>query len=1159
MTDRDPADAFRAFALAAITVLSVVSLSMGAIPVAAAAQSNTTISDCTTINSPGVYQVDGDISSSSGTCIEITSGDVVLDGQSNAIDLSSSGEGVNVTSSGSISNVTVRNLMVNGGAVGMTVHAPGDGATVTDIAFVNNHLDGTDYGMNLTADGSQSTVDFEIADTRMRNVSGHGIEVVADGADADVTVAITGNDIVAGDEGIDDIDADGKGTSLTTSIVGNSITSDSGETIQTVDANADDQTVDVVIKDNALTAEYEGIEDVEANGVGTQASVSILNNTIDAGSEGIGDVQADAGDQTVDVEIVGNNVTAAQEGISDVEADGDNTQATITIADNVIATDQEGIQDVEANSNNQTVDIAITGNDITGGYEGIEDVLADGTDTEATITIADNVIDAGEEGINDVEGDYDNQTLDIAITGNDITAVDEGIDDIDVDGIGTEASVSILDNVIDAGEEGIDDVEGDGDEQTINLAISGNDVTAGYEGIRSVQVDGIDATVNVSVVGNAITAGADGTYDGILEITTNATVAPSASANTSANTTVDADLSNPSVTVVVADNEIDATRHGIGAVDLGPSNQTVDVAVVGNHITGFSGNGIEFESVPFDDGKDLAGLVRANTLVGNDSSQVGVLIDPIAGTESSPGEFTVEYNDIRTADTAVGILDGPVDGIGIHENYLGGDSYGVANGNTTTGSFVDATDNYWAADDGPGSAGPFEDPVTGALANGSGSEVTGLPATMKLYSGGASDVPTTTASNVHFDPYLTVEPDENFTVELDSTNSPVDEGETLTVEATVANQDVGADRSTQTVELVVGGAVRDSKTVTLGAQESETVTLSWATDSNDGGNYTATVASANDSDSTEVRVFAPPNFALEIDGTNAPVTEGETVTVEATVQNTGDVEATRTLTLTIGGFERASTTLTLGPEESETVTLSWATAAGDAGSYTAVVDSEDDTERVDVTVEEEESSSGPPTGEVTDTPTPTETPSEASVSISDQQATDAGTVVTVDQVTLEQGGFVVIHQGQGGPVIGVSDYLEPGVYQDVTILLDEEIDSLTGLVAMAHRDTNGNEQWDFVTSGGEDDVPYMEDGEPVTDSAAVTGSSATATPDASTDSPTEAPTEAPTETATPTETSTDQPSMPTDTPTEGDTPGFGPVVAFVALLAAALLAVRRKD
>jgi hypothetical protein len=39
---------------------------------------------------------------------------------------------------------------------------------------------------------------------------------------------------------------------------------------------------------------------------------------------------------------------------------------------------------------------------------------------------------------------------------------------------------------------------------------------------------------------------------------------------------------------------------------------------------------------------------------------------------------------------------------------------------------------------------------------------------------------------------------------------------------------------------------------------------------------------------------------------------------------------------------------------------------------------------------------------------------------------------------------------------------------------------------MAHRDTNGNETYDFVTSGGAADGPYTDAGSAVTDSASIT-------------------------------------------------------------------------
>jgi PGF-CTERM protein len=66
--------------------------------------------------------------------------------------------------------------------------------------------------------------------------------------------------------------------------------------------------------------------------------------------------------------------------------------------------------------------------------------------------------------------------------------------------------------------------------------------------------------------------------------------------------------------------------------------------------------------------------------------------------------------------------------------------------------------------------------------------------------------------------------------------------------------------------------------------------------------------------------------------------------------------------------------------------------------------------------------------------------------------------------------------------------------------------------------------------------------------------------------PTERPTPTPTErpTPTPTERPTERPTSTatataTPTPTEGGGPGFGAVVALLALVAAALLAIRRGD
>jgi hypothetical protein len=54
---------------------------------------------------------------------------------------------------------------------------------------------------------------------------------------------------------------------------------------------------------------------------------------------------------------------------------------------------------------------------------------------------------------------------------------------------------------------------------------------------------------------------------------------------------------------------------------------------------------------------------------------------------------------------------------------------------------------------------------------------------------------------------------------------------------------------------------------------------------------------------------------------------------------------------------------------------------------------------------------------------------------------------------------------------------------------DYDQSSLQGdqtLIAMPHKDTNGNGTYDFLTSGGKADGAYTQDGSAVTDKASIT-------------------------------------------------------------------------
>jgi len=94
----------------------------------------------------------------------------------------------------------------------------------------------------------------------------------------------------------------------------------------------------------------------------------------------------------------------------------------------------------------------------------------------------------------------------------------------------------------------------------------------------------------------------------------------------------------------------------------------------------------------------------------------------------------------------------------------------------------------------------------------------------------------------------------------------------------------------------------------------------------------------------------PANFEVSIDDTNSPVTEGEDLTVDATVTNTGDESDTQTIQLDAESLGDDSKSVSLDGGQSESVTLSVPTETGDGGSYTAEVSSDDDTDTISVTV-----------------------------------------------------------------------------------------------------------------------------------------------------------------------------------------------------------------
>lgn len=96
------------------------------------------------------------------------------------------------------------------------------------------------------------------------------------------------------------------------------------------------------------------------------------------------------------------------------------------------------------------------------------------------------------------------------------------------------------------------------------------------------------------------------------------------------------------------------------------------------------------------------------------------------------------------------------------------------------------------------------------------------------------------------------------------------------------------------------------------------------------------------------------------------------------------------------------------------------------------------------------------------------------VALTFDNQTSNGTAVTVTQAVLPDGGFVAVYLARNvsgnfttlvgpeniGPRVGNSTYLGAELNENVTVQLDRQLEEDQLLIAVPHRDTNGNQQFD---------------------------------------------------------------------------------------------------
>ncbi len=191
-----------------------------------------------------------------------------------------------------------------------------------------------------------------------------------------------------------------------------------------------------------------------------------------------------------------------------------------------------------------------------------------------------------------------------------------------------------------------------------------------------------------------------------------------------------------------------------------------------------------------------------------------------------------------------------------------------------------------------------------------------------------------------------------FRVDSLESNSPVDEGESLTLTAEITNAgDVAAE---QQIGFSVPGLNESAAVnVSLGANSTTVETVSTETTAGDASEYFGAVTTPDDTSTTSLQVLGPAFFNLTVGeaSSETDVLENQEVRVLTGVINTGDEPATQTVTLSVGGGEPvAAEEVQLGPGEFEVLNLTYQ-ADGDDDGTEVIVSTENATRSVALSVE----------------------------------------------------------------------------------------------------------------------------------------------------------------------------------------------------------------
>ena len=155
-----------AVAATVVLVVSAIAAGVSLVAVGNVSAAPTQVSDCTTIDEPGTYELTDYARTGNGACITITASDVVFDGNGRKV---VGFHGIVVDNPAGLENVTVRDVRVGAGFYGTAITF----ANVTDGVVANATIGASKY-TSLSVANSE---DFTLRDS---HVGGDGFDISAD-------------------------------------------------------------------------------------------------------------------------------------------------------------------------------------------------------------------------------------------------------------------------------------------------------------------------------------------------------------------------------------------------------------------------------------------------------------------------------------------------------------------------------------------------------------------------------------------------------------------------------------------------------------------------------------------------------------------------------------------------------------------------------------------------------------------------------------------------------------------------------------------------------------------------------------------------------------------------------------------------------------------